>query len=105
MTLEKIFHFVETKEAGKQAMPDTGCQSCLVGFICIQRLEITKKDLVPVTIKLHTANNQTIKILGAALLRIFGKDQDEHLNETRQFTYVTNESGKFFLSRGACIDL
>jgi len=86
-------------------MADTGCQSCLVGFRCIQRLGINKKDLIPVTMKMHAANNQSIKILGAITLRITGKNQYGELKETRQFTYVTNDSNKFFLSRSACVDL
>ena len=54
---------------------------------------------------MHTANNQQIHILGAIILRISGKNTLGNIVETRQLTYVTNESDKLFLSKGACIDL
>ena len=55
--------------------------------------------------KMNAANNRSIKILGAVILRISGIDKDGNLQETRQFTYVTNDSNQFYLSRSACIDL
>ena len=86
-------------------MADTGCQSCLAGFGCIQRLELTKKDLIPVKMQMHAANNKSINILGAIIIRISGKNDKDEALETRQVTYVTDNSDKLFLSKGACIDL
>lgn len=54
---------------------------------------------------MHAANNQGIKILGAIAIRLTGKDARGNLIETRQLTYVTDNSDKFFISREACADL
>ena len=56
------------------AMADTGCQSCLTGIKVIHRLGLLQTDLIPVTMKMHAANNKGIKILGAAILRLTGRD-------------------------------
>lgn len=95
----------ESKPFHVQAIADTGCQSCLISFKHIQRLGLNKKDLLPRTMKLNSANNQSIKVLGAIILKVSGRSEDGTAKETKQFVYVTNESDKFFLSRGACINL
>ncbi len=53
-------------------MADTGCQSCLASMRVIQRLGLTKRDLIPVTMNMYAANNHGIQILGAAILRFSG---------------------------------
>ena len=83
------------------AMADTGCQSCLAGIKITKRLGLTVNDLVPVTMKMHAANEKGIKIIGATFLRISGRDENGQLIETRQMTYITDHSDKFFLSKGA----
>ena len=55
------------------AVADTGCQSCLAGIKVVRKLGLTKSDLIPVTMKMHTANNKGIPILGAAILRFSGQ--------------------------------
>ena len=87
------------------AMADTGCQSCLAGFKTVQRLGLTKSDLLSVKMKMHAANDQPISILGAIILRISGTDQNDNVKETRQMTYITKDSNNIFLSKAACIDL
>jgi hypothetical protein len=47
------------------AMADTGCQSCLASLRVIHRIGLSKSDLNLVTMRMHTANNDGIKILGA----------------------------------------
>ena len=86
-------------------MTETGCQSCLAGFKTVQRLGLTKSDLLPVKMKMHAANDQPISILGAIILRISGTDQNDNVKETRQMTYITKDSNNIFLSKAACIDL
>ena len=39
------------------AMADTGCQSCLAGIKIAHRLGLNERNLIPVTLKMHTANN------------------------------------------------
>jgi len=104
---ERLGYNLNTKtRPGRIAcMADTGCQSCLAGMKAISRLGLKTQDLIPVTLKMHAANNKGIKIIGAAILRISGEDKDGNTLETRQITYVTDTSDKFFLSREACISL
>ena len=86
-------------------MADTGCQSCLIGYKWIQRLQLNRRDLIPAKMKMNAANGQSIKILGAVVLRISGRNKAGDTQETKQFTYVTNDSERFFLSKSACSDL
>ena len=97
--------YTKTKSKCITCMADTGCQSCLAGMKAISGLGFKTKDLIPVTMRMHAANNKGIKIIGAIILRISGKDKDGSNLETRQITYVTDSSDKFFLSRDACISL
>ena len=94
-----------TKSVVLPAMADTGCQSCLAGIKVINRLGLNKTALIPVTMKMHAANRKGITILGATILRITGKDESGRRVETRQMTYVTDNSDKLFISREACIAL
>ena len=84
---------------------DTGCQSCLAGIKVIHRLGMKKSDLIPVTLKMHAANNKGITILGAIILRFAGKNKQGNTIETRQITYVTDNSDKLYISREACVCL
>ncbi|KAK3715193.1 hypothetical protein RRG08_040042 [Elysia crispata] len=86
-------------------MSDTGCQSCLAGIIVLYRLGLTPSDLIPVTMRMHSADNKDINILGATMLHITAKNANGRIFETRQMVYITDCSEKFFLSRGACVDL
>ena len=93
------------KSATIPAMADTGCQSCLAGIKAIYRLGLTERNLIPVTMKMHAANNKGIRILGATILRFSGKDPNGKVLETRQIVYVTDNSDKLFLSRETCTAL
>ena len=53
---------------------------------------------------MYAANNHGIKILGAVILRVSGPSKSGKVLETRQITYVTNDSNKIFLSRVACTE-
>ena len=98
-------NIIKPRSAIVQCMADTGCQNCLAGMKTVSPLGITTDTLIPVTLKMHAANNKGIRILGAVVLRISGKDNDGNKVETRQVTYVTDSTDKFFLSRDACIEL
>ena len=56
------------REITVSAMADTGCQSCLAGIKIAHRLGLNERILIPVTLKMHAANNRNIKILGATVL-------------------------------------
>ena len=87
------------------AMADTGCQSCLAGIKVLHRLGLTRQDLIPVTMKMHAANNGGINIIGGLIVRYTGTSTSGTSLETRQITYITDNSDKLFLSREACIAL
>ena len=87
------------------ALADTGCQSSLAGINIIAKLGIRKEDLLPVTMKMHAANNNGINILGAAVLRFSGKSLSGRTITTRQIVYITDSTDKLFLSKDACIQL
>ena len=93
------------KQCFVSAMADTGCQSCLAGFKIVKKLGLSTKDLIPVDLKMHAADNHDIHILGAAVLRLSGKNPRGEERSTRQIVYVTNSTDKLFLSREACLDL
>ena len=95
----------DTKTALLPAMADTGCQSCLAGLKVLHQLGLRESDLLPVTMKMHTATYRGIKILGAIVLRLACKDEASSVVKTRQMTYITDFSDKLFLSREACTSL
>ena len=87
------------------AMADTGCQSCLVGISTIHKLGLRERSLIPVKMRMRAANNNSINILGATILRFSGQDEAGSVVETRQLAYVTDTSDRLFLSKEACIAL
>ena len=87
------------------SMADTGCQSCLGGMRLLPRFGMTADDLITVSMKMHAANGKVINIIGAAILRFSGKSPYGEPRDTRQITYITDNSDKLFLSREACISL
>ena len=94
-----------SKSVNQPAMADTGCQSCLAGIIVLYRLGLTPSDLIPVTMRMHAAENKDMNILGATMLHITAKNANGRIFETRQMVYITDCSEKFFFSRGASVDL
>ena len=96
---------VSSLAASIPALADTGCQSCLTGLKVVQRLGLREEQLIPVTMRMHGANNDGIRILGALLLRISCINSTGQTVATKQMTYVTDSSDKLFLSREACSTL
>ena len=87
------------------AMANTGCQSCLAGFKLIEKLKLSSKDLIPVNMHIHSADNHDIPILGAVILTLSGRDQLGDERMTQQIIYITYSTDKLFLNREACVDL
>ena len=87
------------------AMADTSCHSCLAGMKVIRLLGLGERDLLPVTLRMHVANNNGITILGAVVLRFSRNSHSGQILETRQIVYVTSDTDKLFLSREACTAL
>ena len=65
-------------------MADTGCQNCLAGMKVMHLLGLYESDLLPVTLRMHAANSNGIKILGAVVLRFSGQSHPGKILETRQ---------------------
>ena len=100
------FHLgVPQKHSFVSAMADTGCQTCLVGLKIVKKLGLSTKELIPVDLKMHAADNHNIHILGATILRLSGVNSKGEEISTRQMVYVTDKTNKLFLSREACTDL
>ena len=93
------------RESVITAIADTGCQSCLIGLKLILRLGLKRIDLLPVQHEMNAVNNNAIKIIGAALLRLSGRDKSGYPMETAQVCYVTPDTTNMYLSREACEDL
>ena len=85
-----------------EGMADTGCQSCLSGTDILNKLNMTRKDLIPVQLRMQAANKSNIRVIGALLVRLTSR---ETKRETRQMIYVTTSVKNLFLSREACTDL
>ena len=100
------FHLsIPSSTISVDAMADTGCQSCLAGFRLIEQLGLSNKDLISVNMRMHSADNHDIPILGASILRLSGNDQSGGKRTSRQIVYITHSTDKLFLSREACVDL
>ena len=50
---------------------------------------------------MYAANNEGIRILGAILLRLSGKDSTGHEYETAEMVYISDSTDFFYLSRHA----
>lgn len=96
---------IKTRECSLPVMADTGCQSCLIGMKQANKLGFTTHDLLPVSMQMHAANRKGINILGAVILRFEGNTPTGNKVETRQLTYVSDDTEKCFLSKEACISL
>ncbi len=62
---EDYNHFGFTLKTPRQqsfvsALADTGCQSCLAGLKIVKKLGLSTKDLIPVALKMHAADNHYI---------------------------------------------
>ena len=93
------------RESVITAIADTVCQSCLIGLKLILRLGLKRIDLLPVQHEMNAVNSNAIKIIGAALLRLSGRDKSGYPMETAQVFYVTPDTINMYLSREACEDL
>ena len=94
-----------TQSCRINGMADTGCQSCLCGLQVVRKLGIAERDLLPVTMSMRAANKGSIRILGAVIIRLSGRNKLGGMLETRQILYVTDTTDHLFISREACIAL
>ena len=87
------------------ALADSGCQSCLGSMELLEKMNLSKHNLLPVTMIMTAANNKGINIVGALPLLLSGKSPSGSVHRTRQLVYFTDSTDRFFLSKLACIKL
>ncbi|GFO13770.1 hypothetical protein PoB_004027500 [Plakobranchus ocellatus] len=87
------------------AVADTGCQSCLASTSFLNQLGLNISHLIPTSMKMRAANQNTIGIVGALILRVTGFTQSLESKTTRQIVYFSHSTDKLFLSMEACRDL
>ncbi|GFO32369.1 transposon ty3-i Gag-Pol polyprotein [Plakobranchus ocellatus] len=66
---------------------------------------LNSSHLTPTSMKMRAANQNTIGIVVALILRIRGFTQSMEPKTTRQIVYFSHSTDKFFLSMEACRDL
>ena len=54
---------------------------------------------------MQSTDNRDIKILGAIILRLSGRDQLDDERMPRQIVYITYSTEKLFIISKACVDL
>ena len=84
-----------------QTITDTGAQSSLMGLPIFLQLGLGLKSLIPVTRKMHAANNEGINVLGAILVRLSGADANGDIIECGEMVYISDSTEKFYMSRHA----
>ena len=77
---------------------DTGAQSSLMGYKIFRKCGLKDRSLIPVRRRMVAANNEGIRILGAILLRVTGKDSSGNSFETAEMVYVSDSTDQFYLS-------
>lgn len=104
--------YVELGIKGPQVQPclvtavtDTGAQSCLWGTSDFLRCGFKKSDLIPVKRVMVAANHEPIRIDGAIIIRLMGKDREENTHVAPVMVYVSPDTKRFYLSREALIQL
>ena len=89
------------KPSSASVITDTGAQSSLMGYKVFRRSGFRDSALIPVKRRMLAANNEGIRILGAILLRLSGKDAMGNKLETAEMVYISDSTDLFYLSRHA----
>lgn len=92
------------KVMGWMSTPDTGAQVVLSGVALLSRLNIGRRQLIPVSQEVEAANSYGINILGAVLISA-SVSGDNSGRYTQQLCYVSEQVHGLFLSLSACKDL
>lgn len=84
---------------------DSGAQSCLWSRKEFLKCGFNLSDLIEVHHTMEAANAAPIKIDGAILLRLSGKNGTDNEIQAAVMVYVSPDSKKFYLSREAMVQL
>lgn len=88
-----------------QVITDTGAQSCLWSRSSFDKSGLRFSDLLPVTYGMLAANKSPIRIDGAILLRLEGRDKLNKPIECAVMVYVSPDANGFYLSNEAMAQL
>ena len=98
-------HLPEPKEdqrVKKQAVTDTGAMMVVVGVGVSESMKIKRSELIPVGLKISTADSSKMSLLGAALMEI---SEDGSIRKSKQLVYVAGGVTSIFLSQQVCREL
>merc|ERR1712120_114489 len=84
---------------------DSGAQMVVIGLKHLYGMGLTKKDLIPVNMKISAANSGGLKLLGGVFLKISGYSSSGKRWQTRQMAYCADDCNRLFLSKTACVEL
>ena len=93
------------KKAFVKATPDTAAQITLAGSDLLNRLKISRRDLIQVSQRIKGVSNQTLHIIGALLLDITGQDINGYFIKTKELVYISEGATGVLLSKRACQEL
>ena len=84
--------------------PDTGAQVTVAGLGLLQKLNLSRSALIPVSQSVSVANEAALQILGGLIIEVSVKRGEETLI-TKQLCYISKLVRGLFLSLAACKDL
>merc|ERR1712082_179162 len=84
---------------------DSGAQMVVIGLKHLYGMGLTKKDLVPVSMKIKAENSGGLKLLGGVFMKISGYSSSGKRWESRQMAYCAKGCNRLFLSKQACVEL
>merc|ERR1712115_452583 len=84
---------------------DSGAQLVVIGLSHLYGMGLSKKDLVPVNMKIKAGNSGGLKLLGGVFLKISGYSSSGKRWQTRQMAYCAEGCNRLFLSKQACVEL
>ena len=96
---------VTNKQAKTSSLPDSGAQMVVAGPAQMHSLGITKRELIPLSNGISTADNEGLGLLGGILINISGLCKDGRSITTSQLCYITEGIDCLFLSKQACREL
>ena len=96
---------VTNKQAKTGSLPDSGAQMVVAGPAQMHSLGVTKRELIPLSNGISTADNEGLGLLGGTLVYITGICKDGSSITTRQLCYIAEGIDCLFLSKRACREL
>ena len=84
--------------------PDTGAMICISGVALMNRLNLSSRDLIPVSQSVVAANESDMDILGGVILRITVRAEEVEAS-TNVLCYISRKCKGMYLSLAACKDL